>query len=187
MERNTSCWLGNALQWACYTYERRLEAPVKESQDQELLSVWRMLSLSDHLYYMFTWGGGAGEVHSYFSPYTNAYDASVTFFAVLSDLHYRLKEKLRLADEPFKFSVGIEQPTGDVVWSLEGMHRALSKVDIKSIEYHVKNSDLASWSRTSLGEVLLAEKLEKVGDLHGEKLRQKLLDIVKPILKEKRR
>ena len=85
----------------------------------------------DHLYYMFTWGGAAGEVHSYFSPYTNAYDAAVTFFAVLSDLHFRVKEKSRLADEPFKFSLGIEQPTSDVVWSLEGMHRALAG-DIKS-------------------------------------------------------
>ncbi len=187
MERDTSCWLGNAMQWACYTYERRLEAPIKESQDQELLSVWRMLGLSDHLYYMFTWGGGAGEVHSYFSPYKNAYDAAVTFFAVLSDLHFRVKEKLRLADEPFKFSVGIEQPTGDAVWSLEGMQRALAKVDIKSIEYHVKNSDLANWVRTSLGEEQLAEKLEDVGDLHDEKLRLRLLDVVEACLKEQRR
>jgi hypothetical protein len=111
----------------------------------------------------------------------------VTFFAVLSDLHFRVKEKLRLADEPFKFSVGIEQPTGDVVWSLEGMHRALAKVDIKSIEYHVKNSDLANWVRTSLGEELLAEELESVGDLHGEKLRERLLDVVKHSQKEQRR
>jgi alpha-amylase len=146
-----------------------------------------MLGLSDHLYYMFSWGGAAGEVHSYFSPYTNAYDAAVTFFAVLSDLHFRVKKKLRMADGPFKFSVGTEQPTGDMVWSLEGMHRALTKVDIKSIEYHVKNSDLANWARTSLGEELLAEKLENVGDLHGEKLRQRLLDVVEASLKEQRR
>ena len=44
------------------------------------------------------------------------------FFAVLSDLH-RVKEKLRLADEP-QVSVGIEKPTVDAVWSLEGMQRA---------------------------------------------------------------
>jgi alpha-amylase len=80
LERDTSCWLGNALQWACYTYEKRLEAPVRESLDQELLDVWRTLGLSDNLYYMFTWGGGAGEVHSYFSPYNNAYDTAVNFF-----------------------------------------------------------------------------------------------------------
>jgi hypothetical protein len=111
----------------------------------------------------------------------------VTFFAVLSDLHFRVKEKLRLADEPFKFSLGIEQPTSDEVWSLEGMHRALAKVDIKSIEYHVKNSDLANWARTSLGDELLAEKLANVGDLQGEKLRRKLLDVVEPSLEEQRR
>ncbi|MGD0954495.1 MAG: hypothetical protein ABR985_19245 [Methanotrichaceae archaeon] len=183
MERDTSCWLGNALQWACYTYEKRLEAPVKESLDQELLDVWRTLGLSDHLYYMFTWGGGAGEVHSYFSPYSNAYDAAVTFFAVLSDLHFRVKERLRLADEPFKFSTGIDQPTGDVAWSLEALHRALANVDIKSIEYHSENGDLSNWARTSLGDELLADKLEGLGDLQGGRLRRRLLKIIESSLK----
>ncbi len=183
LERDTSCWLGNALQWACYTYEKRLEAPVKESLDQELLDVWRTLGLSDHLYYMFTWGGGSGEVHSYFSPYNNAYDAAVTFFAVLSDLHFRIKERLRLADESFKFSTGIDQHTGDVAWSLQALHRALAKVDIKSIEYHSGNGDLTKWARTSLGDELLADKLEGLGDLQGERLRRRLLKIIESSLK----
>jgi alpha-amylase len=185
MERDTSCWLGNALQWACYTYEQRLEAPVKESQDQEFLSVWRTLGLSDHLYYMFTWGGGAGEVHSYFSPYKNAYDAAVTFFAVLSDLHFRVKEKLSLADEPFKFSKGIDQLTGDVVWSLEALHGVLAKVDIKSIEYHVENGDLANWAKSSLGDDTLSEKLVNLSHrhLHGKELRKRLRETIEPNLK----
>jgi alpha-amylase len=156
---------------------------VKESLDQELLDVWRTLGLSDHLYYMFTWGGGAGEVHSYFSPYSNAYDAAVTFFAVLSDLHFRVKERLRLADEPFKFSTGIDQPTGDVAWSLEALHRALANVDIKSIEYHSENGDLTNWARTSLGDELLADKLEGLGDLQGGRLRRRLLKIIESSLK----
>jgi alpha-amylase len=144
------------------------------------------LGLSDHLYYMFTWGGGAGEVHSYFSPYNNAYDAAVTLFSVLADLHFRLKEKMRLADAPFRFAVGIDQPTGETAWSLEALHRALAKVGIDSIEYHVKNGDLARWARTSLGDELLASKLDDLGDLRGEKLRKKLLKTIEPTLKERR-
>lgn len=185
MERDTSCWLGNALQWACYTYERRLEAPAKESQDKELIDVWRIMGLSDHLYYMFTWGGAAGEVHSYFSPYKSAYDAAVTFFAALSDLHFRLKEKLVLADEPFKFSTGIDQPTGDAVWSLEAMQRALAMVDIKSIEYHTGKGDIANWAGTSLGDEMLAEKLSGLSRLRGENLRKMLLETIEPSLKRR--
>jgi alpha-amylase len=186
MERDTSCWLGNALQWACFTYEKRLEAPVKESRDHELLDVWRILGLSDHLYYMFTWGGGAGEVHSYFSPYSNAYDAAVTFFSVLSDFHFRLKERITLADAPFSFAVGIDQPIGEMVWSLEGLHRALFTVKIESIEYHSKNKDLANWLRTSLGYDCLADQLDSLGDLRAEGLRKKLLKIIETNLKERR-
>ena len=88
LERDTSCWLGNGLQQACFIYQKRLEAPVKESRDETLLEIWRVLGLSDHLYYIFTHGGGPGEVHSYFSPYGTPYDAAVTYFSVLSDLHY---------------------------------------------------------------------------------------------------
>jgi alpha-amylase len=184
LERDTSCWLGNALQWACYTYMQRLAVPIKESQDQELMKVWRTLGLSDHLYYMFTWGGGAGEVHSYFSPYSNAYDAAVTFFAVLSDLHFRIKERLRLADAPFEFSTGFDEPTGDEVWSLEALHRALAKVDIKSIEFHMKNGDMANWALTSIGDQGLADKLEGLRNLRGERLRKKLIKIIEPSLRE---
>jgi alpha-amylase len=184
MERDTSCWLGNALQWACFTYEKRLEAPVRESQDRELLDVWRTLGLSDHLYYMFTWGGGAGEVHSYFSPYNNAYDAAVTFFSVLSDFHFRLKERMKLADAPFRFATGIDKPTGEIAWTLEGLYKLLSKVSINSLEYHSKNGDLASWTRTSLGDNQLADQLDDLGDLQGDKLRKMLLKIIKTGLKE---
>ena len=89
IERDTSCWLGNALQQACFIYQKRLEAPARESGD-DILRIWRTLGTSDHLYYLFTHGGGPGEVHNYFSPYGIPYDASVTYFSVLADLHYRL-------------------------------------------------------------------------------------------------
>jgi alpha-amylase len=181
LERDTSCWLGNTLQWACYLYEKRLEAPVKESQDPELLKVWRCLGLSDHLYYIFTWGGGPGEVHSYFSPYGNAYDAAVTYFSVLSDLHFRLKERLTLADQPFRFSVK-DELTGEEAWSLEGLHRALAGVEIPCLEHHNDEGDFAAWARMSLGDERLAGKLEELGDLRGERLRKRLLKAAKSSL-----
>ena len=52
---------GNGLQHACFIYQKRLEGPAKESGDSELLAIWRTLGLSDHLYYIFTHGGGPGR------------------------------------------------------------------------------------------------------------------------------
>lgn len=183
LERDTSCWLGNALQHACFSYLERLEAPAKESLDRDLLDIWRILGLSDHLYYIFTHGGGPGEVHSYFSPYGNPYDAAVTYFSVLSDLHYRLKRRIKLADEPFKFSLGPDIFTGNEAWSLEAMHRILPEVDMDSIEYHNHKGDLSSWARSSLGDEWLAEEMDGLKDLEGNELRERLLEVIGAALK----
>lgn len=175
LDRDTSCWLGNALQWACFLYEKRLEAPVKESGDQELLRIWRYLGLSDQLYYIFTRGGGPGEVHSYFSPYGNAYDAAVTLISVLSDLHYRLKKSLHLADQPFKFATGVDEFTGDEAYSLETLCRSLRGIDACSIEYHMDSGDLSNWAMTSLGDKTLAKKIDDLRGLRGDSLREGLI------------
>jgi alpha-amylase len=187
LERDTSCWLGNALQQACFIYLNRLEAPVKESGDSDLLRTWRLLGLSDHLYYLFTHGGGPGEVHSYFSPYGHPYDAAVTYFSILSDLHYRLKKRIRLADQPFLFSRGSDLFTGDAVWSLDGLKELLAGADLVSLEYHAQREDLATWARTSLGDERLAEKLKRLKNIKGEELRKRLLQVVNSGLQEGRR
>jgi alpha-amylase len=183
LERDTSCWLGNALQQACFVYQKRLEAPVKESQDANLLNIWRILGLSDHLYYIFTHGGGPGEVHSYFSPYGTPYDAAVTYFSVLADLHYRLKKDLKIADEQFRFAKGIDEFTGEVAWSLAGLKKALVDVDTDCLEYHNQKGDLAKWARTSLGAEELGKELDELKDIKGERLRKALLQAVDAALK----
>ena len=184
LERDTSCWLGNALQQACFIYQKRLEAPAKESGDPELLKIWRTLGLSDHLYYIFTHGGGPGEVHSYFSPYGIPYDASVTYFSVLCDLHYRLKEKTHMADSPFRFATGKDLFTGEVAWSLAGLQNILKTVSIASLQYHNSRGDLARWAATSLADVDLAERMSESKSIKGERLRKSLLSAVDASLSE---
>jgi len=187
LERNTSCWLGNGLQHACFLYQKRLEAPVKESGDGDLLKIWRTFGLSDHLYYIFTHGGGPGEVHSYFSPYGIPYDAAVTYFSVLCDLHFRLKKQIRLADSPFRFAVGKDRFTGRVAWSLAGLKSAIEGADIDSLEYHSQNGDMTSWAETSLGDESLAKRLSELQDSRGERLRTELLAAVDAALKGDRK
>jgi alpha-amylase len=184
LERDTSCWLGNGLQHACFIYQKRLEAPAKESRDETLLEIWRVLGLSDHLYYIFTHGGGPGEVHSYFSPYGTPYDAAVTYFSVLSDLHSRLKKKIHLADDPFCFATGIDQFTGIVAWSLKGMQNVLEDIELSTLEYHNGRGDLARWAEASLGNEPLAERLAKLKNFKGEKLRKNLIKAIGAALSE---
>lgn len=184
LERDTSCWLGNALQQAGFIYLERLGAPVKESRDPYLLKIWRLLSLSDHLYYIFSHGGGPGEVHSYFSPFNNPFDAAITYISILADFHYRLKNHLKLADACFEFAEGIEKFTGRSVWSLKGLAIELAQAELESIEYHMRRGDFAAWAETSLGDEKLAEDLKGIANLDGEALRKELLKIVQARLDE---
>jgi alpha-amylase len=123
-------------------------------------------------------------VHSYFSPYGIPYDASVTYFSVLSDLHYRLKQKTHLADSPFRFATGIDQFTGEVAWTLEGLHSILKIVSIDSLQYHNSKGDLALWAATSLGDAALAQAMAKSKSIKGERLRKSLLSAVEAALSE---
>ncbi|OPX78729.1 MAG: Glycosyl hydrolase family 57 [Methanosaeta sp. PtaB.Bin039] len=170
LERDTSCWLGNELQQACYLYHWRLQRPAAEAGAQ-MQRIWRTLGLSDHLYYMFTRGGGPGMVHSYFSPYGNPYDASITYFSVLSDLHHRLKVELPMADHPFRLAGGME------VWSAAGMAQALAKIDLDALEDYMEKQDLARWAGTSLHQPGIEAELNGLSIRKGERLRQSVIRI----------
>ena len=91
VERDSSGWLGNTMQWAYYTNLRRLEPFIKESEDAEFLKLWRYFQTSDHLYYMFNSGGGPGEVHSYFSPFSSPMDAFVAAQSAIFDFENRVR------------------------------------------------------------------------------------------------
>jgi len=182
LERDTSCWLGNTMQWAYYTETRELEPLVKESKDEDLLRIWRYLLTSDHLYYMFTAGGAPGEVHSYFSPYNSAADAFVTAQAVILDFESRLRLNLIAANEPFLFNTGPGEEgfIGVKAWGLVGMADALRRVNVESLEFHNERGDFGNWASLSLRDEELAKKLEEVraSGAQGEELRQGLYDAV---------
>ncbi len=183
VQRDQTGWLGNVMQWAYYVTLRRLEPLVKESDDNELLKLWRDFQISDHLYYMFTAGGGPGEVHSYFSPYESPMDAFVVAQTLLNDFEARLRLTVLTANEPFMFHTGIgkEHYTGITAWSLKGFMKSLKTVNVKSIEFHVSNGDFENWIRHSLKDTELAVKLReiKASKEKGERLRKKTIVAVK--------
>ncbi len=180
VQRDQTGWLGNVMQWAYYTALRRLEPFIKEADDAELLKLWRDFQTSDHLYYMFTAGGGPGEVHSYFSPYESPMDAFVVAQTALNDFEVRLRLSIFTANEPFLFYTGVgkEYYTGIMVWSLKGFIRAVKEAKVKALEFHTENGDFESWIRNSLKDPKLASQLKKLKDSEekGEKLREAMLN-----------
>ena len=180
IQRDQSGWLGNVMQWAYYTTLRRLEPLIKEAEDSEFLRLWRDFQTSDHLYYMFTAGGGPGEVHSYFSPYESPMDAFVAAQTLLNDFECRLRLAILTANEPFLFYTGVgkEFYTDTMAWSLKGFIKALKDVNIKAIEFHVGNGDFESWAQSSLKDKKLASKIKELtaSGEKGENLRKAIVE-----------
>jgi alpha-amylase len=183
LERDSSGWLGNAMQWAYYTNLHRLEPLIKEADDPDFLKLWRYFQTSDHLYYMFAKGGGPGEVHSYFSPYESPVNAFVAAETSLFDFENRVRLATSVANEPFLFCTGSEEEnfTGILTWSLKGFLKALETVDAKALEFHNRRGDFASWSEHSLQDTQLKEQLKAISEskVKGAALRTKLVAVVK--------
>ena len=94
MERDVSAWLGNRMQQVCFEELKNLEKHVKKLKDEELLRIWRLLQISDHLYYICTKWWGDGDVHKYFSPFQTPQDGFVNFISIISDFKARVLSEL---------------------------------------------------------------------------------------------
>lgn len=89
-ERDLTAWLGNSMQQEALRHLYALEEDVLRLGDDTLISDWRKLQTSDHVYYMCTKWFTDGDVHAYFSPYESPYDAFLYFMNALRDIRYRL-------------------------------------------------------------------------------------------------
>ena len=89
-ERDLTAWLGNSMQQEALRHLYALEHDIIRTSDLSLISDWRKLQTSDHVYYMCTKWFTDGDVHAYFSPYESPYDAFLYFMNALRDIRYRL-------------------------------------------------------------------------------------------------
>lgn len=182
LERDSSGWLGNAMQWAYFTSLVRLETLIKESQDIDFLNIWRYFQTSDHLYYMFSSGGGPGEVHSYFSPFSTPMDAFVATQSAIFDFENRIRAYILTTTEPFLFYYGSgkQKFTGEMVWSLKGFINVIQKIDTKVIEFHNRRDDFSNWAKYSLRDMSLYNELKRIRKqkIIGKKLRSEILSVV---------
>ena len=92
VERDVSAWLGNKMQQSAIKELYQIEKQILATNNPELIADWRKLQVSDHFYYMCTKWFNDGDVHKYFNPYDNPYDAFISFMNIFNDLVIRLKE-----------------------------------------------------------------------------------------------
>ncbi len=88
-ERDLSAWMGNAMQTEALRAIYQIKDNVLSSNDPALIEDWRKLQTSDHFYYMCTKWFNDGDIHAYFSPYENPYDAFIAFMNAWQDMRLR--------------------------------------------------------------------------------------------------
>jgi alpha-amylase/alpha-mannosidase (GH57 family) len=95
-ERNLSAWLGNPMQKAVHDklYAMRPDVLAAGKKRPELVSTWRDLTTSDHVYYIATTHHSDAEVHDYFSPYDHPHAAFVTVMTAIDALHAEVQKCL---------------------------------------------------------------------------------------------
>jgi alpha-amylase len=122
--RDLSAWLGNDMQQDAFESLKKLERPIKNSDDSFLLNTWQYLQTSDHFYYMSTKTGNDGGVHKYFSPYASPYAAFMNYMNVLTDFSLQV-EKLEKGQcetkKPFDFQNTGRQEHIDKKWHPEAL------------------------------------------------------------------
>lgn len=90
VDRDLTAWVDNPMQKDTLQQLYKLEVAIKATKDAGLLTDWRRLQTSDHFYYMCTKWAADGDVHAYFSPYEDPYEAFRRFSIVLADMKERL-------------------------------------------------------------------------------------------------
>lgn len=89
-ERDLSAWLGNTMQQQAINALYELSDKILDTGDLRLIEDWRKLQTSDHFYYMCTKWFNDGDIHAYFSPYNDPYQAFIYFMNAYHDLRHRL-------------------------------------------------------------------------------------------------
>lgn len=91
-ERDLTAWTGNTMQREALRYIYAMENDVLNTNNVQLISDWRKLQTSDHVYYMCTKWFNDGDVHAYFSPYGSPFDAFLYYINAVRDLRWRLRD-----------------------------------------------------------------------------------------------
>jgi len=89
-------------------------------------------------------------------------------------------------EKGFHFFTNVEKPTGMFATSIFDFLEQLKKVDVKSLEFHLKRNDFQKWLREVIRDDWLAEEFEKLKalDLSADRLRIRLVEITEERCKQ---
>jgi alpha-amylase len=192
-ERDLSAWLGNHMQRNAFKMLVDLRPYVKALDNSVITRLWKLLTISDHLYYIATKFGSIEQVHSYFSPYKNAPDAYAVYVQALSLLAKLLADeisrnkievvkKLELpSDKAFYFYRATGEYTGFAAHSIREFLEILEKIPGDSILYHLRKGDYQSWLRIIFGLDTIADQLDELAkqQIDAETARREIIKIIR--------
>ena len=104
MERDTSAWLGNDMQYFTFKELEKLSDKLKVLKNKDkkaykkAVKIWRYLQTSDHLYYICTKSWSDGDVHKYFSPYGTPHESFEAMLKAISRLSKLIDEEINKKD-----------------------------------------------------------------------------------------
>jgi len=82
-------------------------------------------------------------------------------------------------DRVFNFFTGIDQNTGEIANSLETFDQKLEIINGDSVMFHFQRNDFQNWIKTSIGDDVLAERINHINrQLPIEDLRKQLVKTV---------
>lgn len=91
-ERDLSAWMSNSMQNSAMNDLYDMREQILNTNDDDLIHDWRLMTTSDHPYSMCTKYWNDGDVHAYFSAYASPYESFMYFENVLRDINYRLSQ-----------------------------------------------------------------------------------------------
>jgi alpha-amylase len=198
IEKDASAWLGNDMQRDSFHRLRELWHAVRALPSRSWVRVWKLLSTSDHFYYMSTKGGGPGEVHAYFSHYPSAVAAYANYLDVLADFETRVLEALATCEkarlryawmrsvpvgQEFILYWGDGSPTGAAARSALELQRVVAELPARVAHYHLRRGDFASWFESVVGDFEFARRLREARTSSEDESKEVLLRL----LEERRR
>jgi hypothetical protein len=82
-------------------------------------------------------------------------------------------------DKGFHFFTDLARNTGETATSLETFAQKLETINADSIKFHFQRKDFQNWIKTTLGDDVLAERINHIsGQLPVEDLRNELVKTV---------
>jgi len=101
-ERDLTAWRGNDLQEDALHNIMSLEEKINALGNPALKKKFLSFLTSDHFYYMCTKWHSDGEVHKYFNPYNDPYEAYINFQNIIKDFSLVVEENIHPSSQSVK-------------------------------------------------------------------------------------